>query len=77
MSGTGKHVTPEELAELQELAKDAREAPVMTPAIGRPTFAESAAKRLQDRINALAARLGLARDDWNYGVHPKTGEVLE
>lgn len=77
MSGTGKYVTPEELAELLELAKDAREAPVMTVRSDLPTFAESAEKRLHDRINELAAARGLARDDWNYGVNSKTGEVLE
>ncbi len=75
---TGVFVTSEELAELKKLAEDASHAPVMTVRSDIPTFAESAWKRLQDRINKLAVAHGLpAREGWNYGVSVTDGELVD
>lgn len=77
MKDTGIFVTSEELAELKRLAEEARHAPVMTVRSDIPTFAESAQRRLQNRVNALAVAHGLpARPGWNYGVD-MDGQVVD
>lgn len=73
--GTGKFLSADELSMIKKLASEARSAPVMTIATGRPTLSEAAEQRLQSAINAAAISHGLP-GEVNYGVSPKNGEII-
>jgi hypothetical protein len=65
---TGVKATPEELVELQALAKTASQTPVMTMNSDQPSFAERAWERCLKRTHVLALAHGLPEITGYYGI---------
>lgn len=75
MKGTGKFATADQLLKAHNLARYAREAPVMTVRSDLPTFAEMAQNDLQKYIDSVAEGLGLPKGR-SWGLQGVTGEIM-
>ena len=68
-------LSEEDRLEILKLYRDAETTPVITMAVDQPSFAESAWKRVREKMQELGEKYGFDPEKMK-GIDPETGEIL-